>query len=115
MVFGCSLIPKCSEGSRVITREEYPKIIPPDSTRWSIVKYSDLLNYCRFQELCYEGSFDQYHLIYWYEKPLSLPIPTSKVEFRFAVPVNEFMPDSVFQYLDRRIVPAKRQFQQIIK
>ena len=111
MVYGCSIIPQCPEGSRVIIHEEFPKTMTPDSAQWSIVKYSDLENYCRRYHLSYVGSFENYHLIYWYDKVLPFP----QAEFRFAIPLNQFVPDSGFQYVDRANVPEKYKFQRLIK
>jgi hypothetical protein len=110
-VYGCSIVPKCPEGSHIITKEEYPKITTPDSICWSIVSYNNLTNLCHCQMLCYRGSFEQYHLVMLFAKVRTIP----EQEFTFAIPWNQFMPDSIFQYEDRETVPEKYKFQKVIK
>lgn len=42
----------------------------PDSLYWSVVEINDLSNYCRKRRLHYVGTFENYHLIFWYDKHL---------------------------------------------
>ena len=99
LLSGCSPVPHCENGSRVITIGEYQSVMTADSVQWSIVKISDLVNYCWRDDLSYVGSSDRYHFITWYAKPIPVTdMPITNAESHFAISTTEYKPDTVVNY-----------------
>jgi hypothetical protein len=96
----CSPFPECPEGSRVIARNEFQRLVTPDSSYWSIVSLSDLSNYCRKRDLCYVGTYENFHLIQWFDKIhwVSEDEKIKNSEDQFAVSSKYFKPDTVIKY-----------------
>jgi hypothetical protein len=99
LLIGCSPIPHCEDGSRIIIIGEYPRVMTADSVQWSVVKVSDLVRYCWRHDLCYVGSSDQYHYIMWYAKPIPITDkPIVNAESHFAISMVEYNPDTIVNY-----------------
>ena len=94
VLWGCSLTPQCPEGSRIITKGEFPTLTTPDTLQWSVVSYKDFDNYCWKNKIGYVGSYEDYHLLEWWSKVL----PIVGAEFKFAVLKTDWSPPEEYQY-----------------
>ncbi|MFA5835244.1 MAG: hypothetical protein WDA22_17325 [Bacteroidota bacterium] len=90
----CSPIPRCPEGSRIILRGEYPTFSTPDSLQWSIVSYSDFDNHCWNSKIGYVGSYGEYHLFRFWTKIL----PAIDAEYQFATHRTNWSPNKEYLY-----------------